>query len=217
MTVIKKAIKWFFLMLVLLVYVGGIAILITNRDPAAAKQDVWTEEALRLYREDPDAFFAYDSKVSPEYTSNGNFFVSNLVYLQSANQLEITVRFNKSTLSHAKDDFSLDAVPEWDCFSYTLHLEDGTVLENPSYVHFEKTRHHYLRMVFDGAEELRGRKVTLRFGYQRDGDEVPSEYGEIVLLGEGSKFSQHKFRKKDLPEGNCTAGLTVAYDTEENA
>ncbi len=207
MSFVKKTIKWMLLILTLAVYVGGTAILISDRDPALAKYAVWTEQALSVYRADPDSFSIYQIKVNPNYTSDGNFFCSNVRYSPTVHQLTLTVRFNKSTLKHCMQDFDLSVEPGWDCFVYTLKGADGTVYGDSHYIHFIKGRHHYVRIVFDGVDLESQNELTLCAQYR--GSKTDDPYGTILLYQEGTVMSDYHLKKKEIPDAaqNCTPDM----------
>lgn len=207
MTIIKRVIKWAIMAMVIAVYVGGIALLIINRDPAMAKTDIWTEDALSVYRSDPDGYQMYSIKLDPNYTPQGTFFVSNLRYSPTSRQYTLTVRFNKSTLKYCAQTYETESALDWDCFTYFLRDGDGNVIENPSFIHLEKSRHHYLRMVFDGVAPESVESLSVVACYQGN------EYGEISLWNERSKKTEYRIRKGDLPQDGlcCTPDLQIDH------
>lgn len=182
--------------ILLIVAVYGILMfrIFTKGDPKGAKQFLWTPDTVAAYNQDSSGFKAYSQQIRsfnydtgnrdqndvPIYeavvyndlTSDGSFRISNLVYVESSHELQITVRFNKATLERLQEQYSLSELPTGEVFHFAL--TDGERYYNDySYVATKRQNYEYRRLVFSGVDLSDVSTLDLNIYYI--GDVTPSQ------------------------------------------
>jgi len=125
--------------------------------PAEAKAILDNEALKAAYSENggkaPEAFLQepvtpYDNK------ERAHFFFNYFVYIPDAKQVQLTLRYNNSTLEDIKNDMKLDAIPAADTDELRFYLRDasGEVYPCTSQKHSEFLIYNYKRLVFDGID-----------------------------------------------------------------
>lgn len=194
----------------------GFRIYIADHYPKPSTRIVFTEPLTAFYRADPDAFGAYTQRIRVSYDDNkeGNFFAKNLIAVPDAGNLQITLRYNDSTLTTVASRYDLPAVPEAEegLFSYSLTVSYRTDDPDGSYrtydVSYEKESeaymYHYIKLVFDGVDftDAVWMRVDIRYA---DREEI---FGSIVVCEtqveidgylEEYPFKNYRVKKGDLP------------------
>ncbi|MBQ9779486.1 MAG: hypothetical protein IJW00_00940 [Clostridia bacterium] len=131
------------------------------------------------------------------------FSVSNVVFIKDADQVQLTFRYNNSTIRHLVEDYDLDEVParELELYEVTLWVaydltpdvaEDD---ENVEWVRFhatdaetvaaQKSLYNYRKLVFDGVDfDLENKPILSVFMdvyYVEDIDYEKDPYGTLPL------------------------------------
>ena len=133
--------------ILLVVAVYGILMfrIFTKGDPAGAKVFLWTPDTVAAYQADPQNFTAqrytirsfnyptgimdengvekYEARVYNDITSDGSFQISNLIYVPTAQELQITVRFNRAAVERLQNQYKLSEKPTGEIFFFAL--DDG--------------------------------------------------------------------------------------------
>ena len=105
-----------------------------------------------------DIRFPYDNYDDPsdDYPSYvvGNFFADNLIIIEGANQLQLSLRFNTAAMEDIAERYSIP-VPSADdeeLLSFRLYDNYGRVYENLSYCERDAfLMYRYYKLVFDGV------------------------------------------------------------------
>lgn len=153
--VIKTVIKSIFVALIIFIY-GFFALRLCTSNP---KQDILiTQATYNAYNNNKDSFVVYsqnpqifidehDSKQNTGY----NLAIFNITYIPQAKQLQVTVRYNKSTLKLLEDVYGSDINTD-EPFVYSLLFEDGTRITSYTYKATKTNRYHFRYIVFDNVE-----------------------------------------------------------------
>ena len=223
-----KTFKW-----ITLTLVGILAVLLlmrifaNNSVPKEAKVLLWDEAGYEAYAADPDGFELYSHKLDSyvikgageqvirnNMTADAYFSFTDVCYSPTADQIQLTLRYNVSTLEHVKDDLELDALKEGEPFIF--RLVDGEGDERKVYGEYVytaskkdflgKPRYEYRRLLFSGVDMSEVQTLTLQIYYadMPDGSEPLDElmiYDKEYEVAEGVK--EMKF---DAPDG-ITEGL----------
>ena len=83
------------------------------------------ERLVEAYARDGElrGMFTQEQRSSTSAEENyGYFFVTKTVFIPSANQIQIVVRYNNSTLRYTQEDFGLEAAPSRDDDVYDVSL-----------------------------------------------------------------------------------------------
>ncbi len=121
--------------------------------PSQMKSILWTDSAKQIYLADSKSFEAYSQTLVFSYDNpdEGNFFASNQLIIPSAKQLQITVRYNDSTLERfaEKSDMEIDDIS----FVYYLSDQDGNHYPlSLSASDRAFNLYNYARLVFEGVD-----------------------------------------------------------------
>lgn len=89
-------------------------VFISNIPPAEMKRLAANQAITEAYRTHGDALELYTQK-QPSVTKNdrnyGYFGVTRCVFIPEAEQIQLTFRYNNSTLKHVKEDYALAEIP----------------------------------------------------------------------------------------------------------
>lgn len=167
-----------FLFVLLIVFINALLIwrLFSVNAPKNMDSLSVNERLIEAYVRDGDlsGMFTQEQRSSTSAEENyGYFFVTKAVFIPSANQIQVVVRYNNSTLRYTQEDFGLDEVPSRDDDVYDVSLlvvsdltpdndEDNLVIAegstatariHPTYVERAQTKlYNYRLFVFDLGE-----------------------------------------------------------------
>ena len=137
----------------------------TQDAPESVSSIVWNDTARAAYLADPDAFQILSQEPSTIITDDGRFWISNVVYLPQANQLQMTIKYNDSTLKYLRealartanaadsdaaetvsaDDIALPDEP----FDYSVLDNSGVRYNEHSSIADHEQNYNYRRLVFE--------------------------------------------------------------------
>ena len=150
----------------------------------------------------------------------GNFFYDNFVFIEGANQVQLTLRYNTSLMNTIKDKYGVSLDPNSkDNFTYTLAknpsgevAEGEEIISEPigtlSYVEYDKVlMYRYVKLVFDdvdlGLDEGETPINWLRLEVKINGVEKAETYKLAVYCNseeyEYAKTESYKLSKKEKP------------------
>lgn len=159
-------------------------------------------EAYRAHGD--ELLFQYQNQFSMTYseTNAGYFGISEYVIIPQANQIQVVLRYNNSTLKHLQSDYTLESLPQKgkEYFDFTLrqitdltpeNTEDNSDLSAlqiqrhaPSYVAMDTTSlYTYYRLVFDGVaiDESAVCSILLDVYYVEDKNYEENAYGALLI------------------------------------
>ncbi len=217
---LAKAVKLSFVLLILLV--NGLLIwrLASSGDPEEISRLLVNDKTLAAYAEHGDSLIlCYQEQASVTRGENnaGYFSVTQAVFIPQANQVQIVVRYNNSTLRHLQEDYNLPELPEkeGEWFEVTLVRttdltpEDRTdntninALKETRYTHSEKTRettalYTYERYLFDDVtvEDLTV-GVFVDIYYLGDVDYTADPYGCLCIYDDESPWLEYDLTRAD--------------------
>lgn len=192
----------------------------TSGDPAAIRTlsvNEHTREAYAIYKDELILRYQNQASITISEQSYGYFSVTQCVFIPQANQVQIVVRYNNSTLSHLKEDYSLAELPDRneDHFDVTLvrttdktphdasdNLLPDAIEKNryfPSSVRSEQTSlYNYRRYVFDGVtlEDLT-LGVFVDVYYNNDIDYEKRSYGTLCLYDREMPWIDYSLTRAD--------------------
>lgn len=138
----------------------------TQEAPESVASVVWNDTTRAAYAAAPDEFQILSQEPSTFITENGRFWISDVVYLPQAKQLQLTIKYNDSTLKYLREALAKQASGEEDAEpitadDITLPEEpfDYTVLDNSGNRYTEHTsiadreqNYNYRRLVFENID-----------------------------------------------------------------
>lgn len=206
-----------------------------QKTPKALTRILWNEKTIAAYNEDSTAFSVTDCEINQNFTEDGYFFVDKIMLLNEADQVQLTVSYNNSTVRYLEESYrkedpsavtgeSSDSVQtEYDPygvysgepFIYILYDKNGTVYDDYSYVSSSSLLHSFRRLIFDGIPcDAEGLSLAIfRANDIADGVEIGTGDGkilpwrEIVIVDESTDKKEHKISSKEACTGSVTDGL----------
>lgn len=173
----------------------------------------WNELSLREYEENKDGFEVDDWIIKKNYSDKGRFFINDIMHLKTAEQIQFTVSYNKSTLRYLGEEKGLSDVPDEDSFVYALVVNDKEeIYDDYGYASEASQLHHYKRLVFDGIDMENVETITLYIYYADDCSYDSEPYATITFYSEYTEIKNHKISAKEVPEKRENVPLTYVSD-----
>ncbi len=120
--------------------------------PKNMQELLFTDATVQSLNNSPDNFDVYYYKHKDNLTRDGKFAASHVYYIPSEKQVQVTVRYNNSTLKMLMEDYSLSAEPNFEPFVFTLTDGMGNTYTEYKYISVKKNMYNYRRLVFDGVD-----------------------------------------------------------------
>lgn len=165
----KLALKCFGYFLIFMVFAILFWRIISSKLPSAASKLLWTENSYAAYEEKGTDLLIYTQDVGKVFDKDGKFSLYELHYIPAANEIQFTIRYNKSTVDTLAselteelmeimgesfteaDVITAESLPEFP-FVFKLRDNEGNVYESYEYTTFTKNRYTYLRVAFSGVD-----------------------------------------------------------------
>ena len=124
----------------------------TGEAPKSITKIVWNETAREAYLADPESFCIYSQTPDTYITNDGRFWISDIIYLPQAKQLQMTIKYNDSTLKYLRESLGDPAmVLPAEPFDYSLLSSAGVRLHEYSSDALEYQNYNYRRLVFENV------------------------------------------------------------------
>ena len=176
-----------------------------------------TQEAYRAHGEELVLQYQEQSTITRGDKNAGYFAVPSYVFIPEANQVQVVLRYNNSTLEHLYEDYELDAIPDkaGDWFDVTLVAtrdltpgdrsdnERGENLAKERFTHSEVTRdttllYTYYRYVFDGISvDADTVGVFVDVYYNQSIHYELEAYGRLCIYSDDEDWLPYRLTKKD--------------------
>lgn len=194
--------------------VGIIAFRLTlfNSYPDSMKRIHFNEALTEYYRENGVPVAKTQVLGAPyDDPDLGRFFCDYLVVVEDAEQLQITVRYNVSTLETIAEDLELTEALDPDSkehFTFRLRDNYGNVYENVEVVAYESSfMYRYMRLVFDEVRfkpnEAGEYPEWIRLEINPTLYTTDEPYSMIVVYENNSRlsaFSEYRIKEEELPK-----------------
>lgn len=177
--------------------------------PKDMKKIYYTDSLSDYYNEN-NGMKAETQKIRVYYDNNksGSFFASHPIYIRDAGNLQITLRYNDSSLERVEKFYGTENLtPENSLFTYRLTVcygdnEDGGMMlqtyESAVQMYDNKLFYNYNKVVFDGIDYTDATWMRVDI-YLSGYSEV---FGSIVVYENNSEwnvFSEYKIGKGERP------------------
>lgn len=104
----------------------------TQDAPESVSAIVWNDTARAAYLAAPGEFQILSQEPSSIITEDGRFWISNVVYLPQAKQLQLTIKYNDSTLKYLREALAKQAsTTQEDGTMQTVSVDDITLPDEP--------------------------------------------------------------------------------------
>lgn len=198
--IVKITFKSLMLGISLFIYAFFIFRLCTMDDPKEMTKIIWNDVSRAAYAADPAGFEALDQEPNTYINNEGTFWISNVVYLPSADQLQLTIKYNDSTLKYLKQALGDETLvlPD-EPFSYSLLDEDGNRYTAYSSVSHHKQNYNYRRLVFEGIDMTDITDLYVDIYYVGNINYGETPYGSLKAWDADLATTPHDV-EKDLPD-----------------
>ena len=207
-----KLLKWLVILGVISLY-----LLLTLRacalewmkDTSKTKNIIWNNIAFEAYNSDPDNFLIYAYSTKADTSNDGALTVTNVKYIPSIGEIQLTVRYNNSLARRIQEEFSLDSEPEGEFLTFALRDEFDNLYIEYLYITDSAFVYNYRRLIFDGVDLTESTKLNLEayyIGYV-DFDSVSAPVNKLKILDSDLDLTQYKLKTSDLPGKEITQDL----------
>lgn len=213
------------LCILLIVGVNGIILwrVFSSGDPSSVKTLMVNQKTYDAYKHSGDSltmWYQEQNNITKGQDNYGYFAVTDWYYIDQAEQLQLTFRYNNSTIRHLAEDYGLDKAPDrgedlYDVsllIAYDLTPEDTTDNDtnDPESVTFvryfpsdsfktQKNLYNYRKYVFDDIQinDL-VLAVYVDFYYVEDIDYENEAYGTLILYDYATKARTRALSSNDV-------------------
>lgn len=109
---LKTILKALGILIILLVYGLLFFRLCTGSPPKRLSDILWTEKLYTLYTENGGTLVAYTQEPTQNVAKDGYFGVYDIIYLPEADEFQLTVRYNNSSIEKLRDMLHTEALEE---------------------------------------------------------------------------------------------------------
>lgn len=210
-----------------------------QKTPKALTRILWNEQTAAAYNADSNAFSVTDCEINQDFTDDGYFFVDKIMLLHEADQVQVTVSYNNSTVRYLEEAYRKEdpsavtgdaaeddpyGVYSGEPFIYILYDNNGTVYDDYSYAASTSILHSFRRLIFDGVPcDAEGLSLAIfRANDITEDVEIGNGKGkilpwrEIVIVDESTKKKEHKINGKEAYTGTLTEGLVKIESAVNN-
>lgn len=187
----------------------GFRMILFNNYPDSIKNIYFNETLTEYYEKTDGDIGAKTQKLRAKYDDpdKGQFFCDNLIVIEGADQIQISVRYNASNLEDIQRELKLeDALDGMDpeIFSFRLCDNYGTVYDELTQAAFEsRLMYRYQKLVFDGVE----------LGENEKGEYPEWIRLEIFVKGQSS---EKPYAMVAIYENNEEFNIFTDYELSEN-
>ena len=199
----KRVLKIIGIIFIVLIYAILAYRLITGLGvPDKAKKMLWTPSDIAAYEESGSNLTIYVQEPEAQFGNDGHFSIYLVKYIPETSQIQLTLRYNRSTIADLKSDLTSLYTPDDSAtdeekaaaaealesalakvddapFAYILRDNTGKTYTNYYISSFTSGLYTYVRLAFDGVELFNTETVAASHGYF-DPDE---EYSDIIYKG----------------------------------
>ena len=195
-----KGLKALFFLLILIINVLVLWRVLFSGDPSSVKPIMANENTMGAYKENGGKLALYTQE-QRTISSSGKFSVTDCVFIPEAKQIQITVRYNNSTLKYLAEDYGLNEVPDrkTDVFDVTLvktldltpdnpddnldpeKLEEVRYYPSDEVLSAYKTLYSYRKYIFDGITHEDAVGIFVDFYYLEDTNYEETPYDALCL------------------------------------
>ena len=175
-SIVSRILKWSVYLLIAFIYVVFMIRIFMSCEPSESKILLFDDDTIdAFYAVGEDDFVLYDIRPRNNFGDSDTFFLNNVVYLESSEQLEFTLRYKKNRLApyrEAYDSQEYSTVSEklLTVFDFTLKISTAAADADaqPSFIQdyytyqFETDKYYYHKVKFDNVKvDYRETKLEL--------------------------------------------------------
>jgi hypothetical protein len=216
---VRKTLKLLFLLLIIATFAALIWRMGLSNAPKSMKK-LSANEALSLaYEKSEGELSAFTQKhitITKDKKCYGYFAVNSVVFIPEANQVQVVIRYNNSTIKHLKEDYGVDPLPDRSLEVYDFSLVVSTFADetkdeknvtkqriHPTSITTEENAlYNFRKVIFDGVsmgEDVCN--ICLDFYYVGAIDYSVDAYGTLLVydyITPRDEYSLSRKEKKSL-------------------
>ena len=147
-----KIMKFIAVMLIVTVYVLLLGRMALAKDRGMmSKYIVFTDSAVEQYESSPDNFTVMSQQLSESIDDGGYYRISSYAFLPELGELQLTVRYNNSTLETLKAYYGDISIAD-EVFVFTLSDSSGKVYDRYKFAASSNIIYNFRRIVFEGVD-----------------------------------------------------------------
>ncbi len=204
---IRKILGIIAAVLFILAFVFMIARVVITGDTEISRGLVWDEAKVEACVAD-GGLVAYNLDYMEYLTMDGFFHVNNVRYIESTNQLEVTIRYNDSTV----ESFSRYAGSEPKCEPFVFELCDGdgnVIAGEYSFVADSRYMYNYRRLLFDNINPNDHQSLAVTVYFINDAAQIEGAVSSLEIYRSDYSWSAYD-NPSDNPE-NAKHGEIFKY------
>lgn len=187
-------------------------LIIFNHYPDSIKNIYFTENLTEYYKKTGGAINAKKQDLRAPYDNPdvANFFCDNLIVIEGAGELQVSVRFNESSVKNMEKKYGLSGLDKGDKDLLYFRIYDNEnytgakdTYITPSYVGTDSfLMYNYYKLVFDGIDFKNPPKwIRLEIFVKGQKDEKP--FAMVVIYENNENyalFEEYKLSKEERPK-----------------
>ena len=213
--IIGKSFKAFFYLIIVVINAIVLWRVLFSGDPSSLKPLMANENTVVAYQTYGNEL-RLETQKQRTITESGKFSVTDCVFIPEANQIQVTVRYNNSTLRYLAEDYELSETPDrkTDVFDVTIvktidltpdDLEDNAdkaALREERYFPSEvetayKTLYSYRKFIFDGVNYEDAVGMFVDFYYIEDIDYSDTPYDALCIYDASMPLAERSLTQAD--------------------
>ena len=227
----KKILKWAVYLLIAFIYIFFMSkIFISCENPSESKILLFDDNSISAYYAvGEDDFVLYNIKIRDNFGDGDAFFVSNIIYLESSEQLQFTMRYKKNRLDSYNSVYEMQDYKQFTgnfmskgyllaIFDFTLQIsavgpdlsdsDAGVFIINQDYYtyQFETNNYYYHRVNFNNIK-IDYKKTKLELFVTLGGGDADVQ--KLILAGAFVTSGVNKTNIAKIAEGDYFTRFTL--------
>lgn len=201
-----------YLVCIAVVLVLGFRIVLSKSYPDSMKNIYFSDSISEYYNENGGELNAVTQSLRTPYDNAkfANFMCDNLIIVEGAGALQLSVRYNDSMINEAEKKYSLTGLSASDenLLSFRLVDNNGKIYANLVYKHYEESfMYNYLKLAFEGVDISRENKspewIRLEVFINAAESETPFAMIPVYENHEGyNVFSTYTLSEREKPKND---------------
>ena len=179
---VGRILRWFLYTVILCVYAIIFLRLCAQRTPEMFRRIYWTADAYEAAvaaEKEGTSLSVFSQEPSSAMAKDGRASISDIFYIKELDQIQFTLRFNKSTYEALSEEYGITAENGSMPWEFILRDDAGELYRGFSYISDVSGRYTFFRVVFDGVDLFRVETADTHPG-------VPSEKNGYIYKGQNA-------------------------------
>ena len=172
---VGKILKYIVYLLIFSVYLLLIGRIILSRPSGDMKKFIITDTGC-----DYENAQVLTQELGKSIDKNGYFHISNLSYIKNTKELQITVRYNNSTIDKLEEMYG-EVSDKGEIFVFTITDSEGNVYDEYRYEDKSNLIYNFRRLVFDNIDFGTASSLRLNVYYINDATSTSPIYTDFLI------------------------------------